>query len=149
MSKLEEVERELGNLLAEMKCLRDQQSKKEHEVTRWEKEISTHKESVLTLEKREKKELMAEIEDLYTTTIERKRAFQVRGADKSLFLCTKGRLCGCHTPVQSAPSVGAVTHSVARCRQRAGKNPRARGCREVEPDYPLAAEGEPPDASTG
>jgi hypothetical protein len=30
-----------------------------------------------------------------------------------------------------------------------GKNPRARGCREVEPDDPTAAEGEPLGASTG
>jgi hypothetical protein len=30
----------------------------------------------------------------------------------------------------------------------AGKNPRARGCREVEPDYPPAAKGELHGAST-
>ena len=81
LSKLEEVERERGNLLAEMECLREEQSKKEYEATRWEKEISTHKESVSTLEKREK-ELMAEIEDLYATTIERERASQVRERER-------------------------------------------------------------------
>jgi hypothetical protein len=32
---------------------------------------------------------------------------------------------------------------------RAGKNPRARSCCEVEPDYPPTAEGEPHGASVG
>lgn len=81
LSKLEEVERERGNLLTEMEILRDKQSNKVQEVAQREIETSTYKESISRLENREK-ELMVEIEDLYATTIERERAGQARERER-------------------------------------------------------------------
>ena len=44
--------------------------------------------------------------------VSRKRTFrEVSRAGKTLSLCRKGRMCGCHTAVQPVPSVGAVTQS--------------------------------------
>ena len=81
LSKLEEIERERGSLLAEIQSLREEHGMKEQESAQRERDDSQTKEHVLHLERREK-ELMGEIEDLYTTTIERERAAQERERER-------------------------------------------------------------------
>jgi hypothetical protein len=81
LSKLEEIERERGSLLSENQSLREQHGIREQDFLQRARDDSQARERVQHLERREK-ELMNEIEDLYSTTIERERAAQQRERER-------------------------------------------------------------------